>query len=333
MGSASRASRPHLAPSRRGFLQRVAFASLGLVAGSARLVADAHRAAHFVDGAHGFVRLGTGRQLAYAEYGDPAGQKVVFYHHGLPSCRMDNTFLDALRAKPGVRVISVDRPGIGQSDVNPCGSFLTWPEDLAGVADALRISRFAVMGCSGGAPFALAAARALPERVTAVSLACPMAPLEAGPFDCFGARGPIMAQRHPLLARLALGRYAENLRRNPDRFPTALNVLSPVDRALFADRSFRRNVARITTEAFRQGPIPVTNAVSELAQPWSHWLKDVKTKVHLIQGCSDTVTAPTMAYYLARALPDADIRYIPEAGHCTLCCHHAPAILAAALAS
>ena len=60
------------------------------------------------------LRLADGRQLAWAEWGDPRGSPVVFLHPS-PGSRMLCPDVHAT-ARAGVRLITVDRPGYGGSD-------------------------------------------------------------------------------------------------------------------------------------------------------------------------------------------------------------------------
>ena len=75
-------------------------------------------------------------------------------------------------------LVAVDRPGVGQSDPLPGRRLLAWPDDVALLADGLGLDRFAVLGHSGGGPFATACAHALPERVTALGVVCGFAPMD-----------------------------------------------------------------------------------------------------------------------------------------------------------
>src|SRR5258706_393363 len=80
------------------------------------------------------------------------------------------------------------------------------------------LARFAVAGPSAGAPYCLAAARAMPDGVAPVSLGCPMAPLEAvGHRTGGGAHGVDLAERHPVLTSMVLARQVRMARRNPDK--------------------------------------------------------------------------------------------------------------------
>src|SRR5262249_28729431 len=162
-----------------------------------------------------------------------------------------------------------------QSTCDPCGNFLTWPADLEEFANALHLVRFTISGASGGAPYALAAARALANRVTNVALLCPMAPLEAvGAADSAGARVALLAHAPLSFARMALTQPLVFLRRNPNRIPGALVTLATADRDVLADPANRQQYVEGTFEAYRQGTDQLVHAAAQLADPWACWLKE-----------------------------------------------------------
>src|SRR5207245_31325 len=70
----------------------------------------------------------------------------------------------------GIRIVCVERPGVGDSTDHVYGQLVDWPADVAVVADYLGQDRFMVAGLSGGGPYALASAYALADRVVAVGL-------------------------------------------------------------------------------------------------------------------------------------------------------------------
>src|SRR3954471_17322215 len=95
------------------------------------------------------ITLPGGRRLGYAKYGDPDAMPVL-YCHGFPSCRLEPSMLPV----SGIRLIALDRPGYGLSEPLPGRTLRDWPRDVAAAADALGLHRFAVVGVSGGAPYA-----------------------------------------------------------------------------------------------------------------------------------------------------------------------------------
>ncbi|TDW19491.1 alpha/beta fold hydrolase [Kribbella kalugense] len=103
------------------------------------------------------------------EGGDPAGVPVVF-QHGTPAGRLQASLGDAAAKRLGVRLISFSRPGYGRSTNTP-PSLASVAQDTLRVADELGVDEFAVLGASGGGPYAIATGIADPRRVKAVGLA------------------------------------------------------------------------------------------------------------------------------------------------------------------
>lgn len=64
------------------------------------------------------IVLKDGRTLGYADFGNPNG-KPVFYFNGYPGSRLEAKAGEKGIEKSGIRVISIDRPGIGLSDPKP----------------------------------------------------------------------------------------------------------------------------------------------------------------------------------------------------------------------
>ncbi len=110
--------------------------------------------------------LPDGRTLAYAEFGQPDGYPVMYFH-GAPSSRLEPLLIgDAVLSRFGLRVIAPDRPGMGGSDFQPNRTFSDWPKDVIALANALGLEQFAVLGNSGGGPYVAVCAARIPERLT-----------------------------------------------------------------------------------------------------------------------------------------------------------------------
>ena len=118
----------------------------------------------------GTVGVSGGRLLSYRGYGPPDGLPVLFFP-GTPGSAVEWSMWPSGSAeRSGIRVIAVDRPGLGWSDWQPSRRVLDWPVDVTALADALGLQRFTVLGYSGGVPYALACGQLLPDRVSAVTL-------------------------------------------------------------------------------------------------------------------------------------------------------------------
>ncbi len=109
--------------------------------------------------------LPDGRRLGYAEYGDPEGWPLMFFH-GTPGSRVMARFAAPKAREMGVRLIAPERPGFGLSDFKPQRQLLDWAEDVRELAEVLNLERFAVAGVSGGGPYVAACAWKMPARLS-----------------------------------------------------------------------------------------------------------------------------------------------------------------------
>jgi pimeloyl-ACP methyl ester carboxylesterase len=278
------------------------------------------------------LRLADGRALACLELGDPAGPPVLYFH-GYPGSRLEARIAAAAAARLGLRLLAVDRPGFGQSTFHAGRSISGWATDVGALADQLALGRFSVVGVSGGAPYALACAARLSDRLTRVALVCPL-----GPLDVAGGRAGMLAQDRLMLALAAhaapLARGVVHLltrwmRRGTDRYLEFMlaGMVSP-DRDLFADPGYRALMMGSTTEALRQGGRGAAWELTLIARPWDFRLQDVRMPVSLWQGMADQILPVPMARRLAAALPACNPRYFPGEGHLSLVVRHIGEVLA-----
>jgi pimeloyl-ACP methyl ester carboxylesterase len=115
-----------------------------------------------------------------AAYGSREGKPLLFFH-GYPSSRLEASGVDELARRRGIRVISLDRPGNGLSTMQPNRTIMDWTVDIRAFAEGMKLDRFAIIGGSGGGPYALACAHALPrEMVAGVGLFASAPPWAAG---------------------------------------------------------------------------------------------------------------------------------------------------------
>ncbi len=123
------------------------------------------------------LRLPDGRTLAYDDVGHPAGAPIL-YLHGTPDSRLARP-PDHLTTAAGVRLVAVDRPGMGDSDPHPGGGLRALGLDLTALLDDLGVARAILLGWSAGGLFALAAAADLGERVAGIGVVAAVPPVEA----------------------------------------------------------------------------------------------------------------------------------------------------------
>lgn len=275
------------------------------------------------------LTLSDGRTLAYAEFGDLGGRPVLYFTGG------NNSRLEAASYHPvaralGVRLISTDRPGMGRSSLQPDRTFLDWPADVAELADALGLERFALMGLSGGSPHLLATAYRLPERVTRAAVVSGAAPLSA-PGAFRGMWPPIrilyfLARRAPA----GLMRGVMRAMTNPERNFTPQNIarLRPSETEILTRRpELVADLATSMTEAHRQGYEGAVQEWRLYTKPWGFPLDEIQTPVDLWYGEADGNTPVSMGRYLAETLPQGTLHLVPDEAHLSLIHNELEAIL------
>ena len=276
------------------------------------------------------MTLRDGRRIAIAEFGAAAGTPV-FYFHGYPASRLEGRLVHRAAVRQRVRLVALDRPGFGCSDFRP-GTLADWPCDVAEVADALGLQRFAILGLSGGAPFALACAAGLAARVSAIAIVAGLGMTSVGEdfarLEVFARMSFRLARSAPALSRTVNRALAAVLRRRPELLDMLLAAdTSAPDRVVLADPEVGAMLAASLREALRAGSKGASHELGLLARPWDFDVTTVRLPCHLWHGEQDRTVPVEMARRLAGLIPGCRATYFAEEGHFSLPLRHADTVL------
>lgn len=271
------------------------------------------------------IRLKDGRTLVYAEYGDLNG-KPLFFFHGMPGSRFFRP-PDEITRQAGVRLITIDRPGYGGSTFMPRRRILDWPGDVVQLADELGVHKFAVAGHSGGGPYTLACAYALPGRVTVAATLS-----GAGPIEAPGAaRGMELKERlgfqfgraipWPVWKLIVWVNYRHKLKPAEIKGKPHNNNRPPADEALMGLPEVRETCLASETEAFRPGLHGFAWDARLLTRPWGFRLEQIGLPVLLWHGSADNMTPLPMAKYIASRIPNCRATFCEGEAHLLLFPH------------
>lgn len=168
------------------------------------------------------LRLEDGRTLRVYDSGgaDAAHAFTVVWHHGSPQTGAPLEPLLSASSRRGIRLLSYARPSYGGSSPQPGRNVASAAADVAQLADAFGVPRFAVMGASGGGPHALACAALLADRVTGVVCLAGLAPFTED-FDWFAGMISDGGLRAAVAGREARARYAQSDEFDKDSFTPA----------------------------------------------------------------------------------------------------------------
>jgi len=268
------------------------------------------------------VTAADGRTLSYLEVGDPAGPLVI-HNHGGPSSRLEAHLLASAAARHHLRLLCVDRPGMGRSAPQRARTYAGWAADLVAVADALGCRQFGVTGWSEGGPWALAAAAYIdPGRLRHVSSIAP------GSYGAFGdnsaadhlstvdALGGALALRFPPVFRVmyaALGFTAKHFRASFVK--QVRTTVNGYDQEILSRPEIATAFGDACAECFAQGSAGLVRDAELLYRRWAFDVRTIERTVHLWQGLDDLLVPDPINRAVADAMPGAVWHPVGGAGH------------------
>lgn len=268
------------------------------------------------------VRTRDGRDLACLEVGNPRGPLVI-HNHGGPSSRLEARLFANAASKNGLRLLCVDRPGIGRSSPQKARSYSGWAADLTAIADALGCREFGVTGWSEGGPWALAAAAYIdPARLRHVSS------IAGGSYGTLGdnwaadrlskadALGGFLALHFEPGFRLmyaAIGVTAEHFRAT--YFKELQKAVNDYDRQVLLRPGFERAFCDTSAECFAQSSEGLVEDSELLYRRWAFDVRAIERRVHMWQGMDGRLVAPFINKTVAERMPGAVWHPVEGAGH------------------
>ncbi len=271
------------------------------------------------------MRLADGRWMAWSDSGDPDGVPVIFMH-GIAGSRHLRYPDDTPLLEQGIRLIIPERPGSGDSDPLPGRRVADWPGDVAALADHLGLGRFSVLGYSAGTPYALATARAMPDRVPAVGIVAAMPAIQGledlRDYSATFRMSLLVAKYAPGLLPSLLRVMVNGIRRNVYSYiEQSLADACESDRRVFEHPRLRANYAHGLLAGTRRGEYGLALEVELCARDWGFDPASVAQPTRFWHGESDRLVAASGAERLARGLPRARFETVPGAGHYVLYSH------------
>ncbi|MDX2270003.1 MAG: alpha/beta hydrolase [Bryobacter sp.] len=256
--------------------------------------------------------------VSYLERGDPSGTPLLHFH-GWPSSRIEQFIPEELLREYGLRWFSLDRPGYGGTLWFAEHGFADWARRVADWAAGQNISRFHVLGFSGGGPYAMACAYYLPERVASLTLLGSLAPF--GPQACpapppWKGWGEILLHHAPELG-IAGFQVADFLRR---RFPRPFEVwqvrqTDPRDQEILLAEDKLAQLEAAHAEAFRQGVRHIVHDLRLSARPWDFTPAGIAVPTFVHVGLRDRQVPPAAGLWLAETIAQAQLFRYPDEGH------------------
>jgi pimeloyl-ACP methyl ester carboxylesterase len=279
------------------------------------------------------ITLHDGRVLGYAEYGDPTGSPI-FYFHGGQESRLSSLFMDSTAKELNIRLMSPDRPGIGLSTFQANRKILDWGADIVQLADSLNINRYSIFGLSGGAPHVLACVYNDSSRIDNASIISGATPNNyKGTLK--GIWLPVKlihwfaGKRNDKQLRKFIQNDFESLVNKPDkRMKQFQNFLPKPDKRLLTEKpEYGWEFINGSIESYRQGIDGVVQEWKLYVADWQIDLNKVQFPITLWYGVEDKMAPKNRAKYYKEALPNSTLHLIDNEAHFSLIRNHIREIL------
>ena len=273
--------------------------------------------------AEGRIYLRDGRRLGYAEYGDPSGS-VVLWFHGTPGGRRQFPNVGRRAAEQlGLRVVLVERAGSGLSDRHTYSKVADWATDMADVADALGAEQLGLVGLSGGGPYALACAAApvLADRVKAVAVLGGVTPsvgpdaAAGGPIELARTLAPVVSVLRRPLAAVVNALLLPILPMGHLVYHRFSSLMPEGDQRVFADTAIEAMFIDDILQAANGGFQALVDDIRLFGRDWGFRLADVKAPVRWWHGDADPIVTFADATTAVSRLPEADLILMPDESH------------------
>ncbi|RDW75374.1 hypothetical protein BP6252_06516 [Coleophoma cylindrospora] len=290
------------------------------------------------------VSLSDGRLLGYAFYGSSSPNAYnIFYFHGIPSSRLEAAILAPYASSLNVRIVAIDRPGMGLSNFQDKRQVMDWPLDVVALADHLQLPTFSILAYSGGAAYALACARIISSsRLLSVGIMGGVYPL-----DFKGRYNPMRFFLKPLEKAITSGISSHVGSSLNNRFGELARSSNPAAFYEANDKEMQHR-PKIEQDALREAKIqvlyePLREALrvdgkgigrdSELAgSDWGFKLEEIPcgnsgVRIKVWHGSADVNMPMNLVSDAQKKIDGAELKILRDVGHIGVLVYHGGEIL------
>lgn len=263
-----------------------------------------------------------GEKIRVQEWGDE-NRPVILLIHGFPGCADHGRLLTSTGLRDSFRLIAMDRPGYGQSDPQKNLTPLKFAKQIEKLMDHLQISKFTVLSVSGGAPYAMAIAFLMRDRVIKLTSVAGVAPLTRRNFKFMNPQQKkawALSKFVPnILLEFFLNKiWARGLQKLDNFLFTESHAFPTPDQKVFLHPEVGPALAISIYEALHNGPSGLLQDMKTYSNDWGFPLAKISCPVSLWHGGVDDVVHIEFAKDMHRLLPNADLNYQASEGHYSL---------------
>jgi pimeloyl-ACP methyl ester carboxylesterase len=259
------------------------------------------------------LTLPDGRKLGYRTRGNPHSPLVI-YLGGLISSRLEIDYYRDDR----FYLVGVDRPGYGNSDINPIQTPESFAHDIEHLVHSLGKTSCSIFGVSGGGSYGIGVASAKPHLVKKVGAFASISPFRTVDTDgCYVDKFPFFI-KYPWYTRLFIAitclQYAlpaPLIRYLMGWLPSTTELDMET-----MDEHFIRVMTASFREAMKRGVGGLINDLRFYVHKWGADLhKHATAPILVLHGNRDTTTPLACSKWHAKTLPNCKSIYYNGLGH------------------
>jgi len=263
-----------------------------------------------------------GQRLLVQEWGTP-GRPVILLVHGFPGCADHGQLMSLSPLWDSFHLIAMDRPGYGKSDLQKKITPLKFAEQIRSLLDEKKIDKVSILSVSGGAPYSMALAYLLKERVLKMTSIAGIAPLTLKNYRYLNSQQKKVWVLRALIPEsvleFALNRiWAAGLDKIDQFLFTEMTSFSEADQKVFAHPEIAPVLVATTKASLQGGAGGILQDLKVYTRSWGFPLAEVNCPVTLWHGGSDDVVHYKFAEDMKQRLPKAQLKFMSEEGHYSL---------------
>ena len=234
------------------------------------------------------INYKNGNQLSYAEYGDSKGYPVLIQHGMIASIQDYQLFNRLIEA--GTHLISIARPGYGQSSPYMMKDVAEWGEIVSVLVQELHLTQCDIFGISSGAPYSYAIGYKLPDKIRNIFI---LSGTPALYDDSIVQHWPYPIQRNAMM-----------------------NELQPLARELFFSNLSEADLERTDIkDSMMNNCFGIALDLRIRCMEWGFRLSDVKEHIYMQHSVEDNQVPFITAEMTARMLPNCELDRREKSGH------------------
>jgi pimeloyl-ACP methyl ester carboxylesterase len=194
------------------------------------------------------------------------------------------------------------------------------------IAEKFNLTKFSILGVSGGAPYALACAYSIPENLNSVTIVSGMGPYSYKE-SLEGQAMMIPKQIRLVQWLMAFGMRAGAMKK-PEKLVANINKTIPESDLKFVAKSNKMDcLINLFKESFKKGLRGYLHEAMIYKKNWGFRISDIKTEIYLWHGTADNNVSVELAKRIASEIPNCKSIFLNYEGHFSVLGNHLTDIL------